>query len=90
MANELKELEFDGFKFKVNPDSIDDMEFLELADAVENVGDMSKYPALVKMLIGEEYYRAAVEHFKGKYGKFSATKCGEMFSSAIKALDPKD
>ena len=86
----LKTVEFDGFKFDFDPDCVDDMEFLELTDKVENEGDITKYPALVKLLLGEDTYKAACEHFKAKYGRFSATKCSELFKKAIQTADPKE
>ena len=85
-----KTIEFEGFKFSIDPDAIDDMEFLELTDAVENGNDLSKYPALVKLLIGDENYQKAKEYFVGKYGKFSATKCSELFKKAIQESSPKE
>ena len=90
MGKNLKTVEFDGFKFEFDSDCIDDMEFLELTDEVENKGDITKYPALVKLLLGDETYKKASEYFKGKYGKFSATKCGEMFQKTIQVVDPKE
>lgn len=86
----LKELEFDGFKFKFDPDTIDDMEFLELSDAVQNEQDLTKYPALVKLLMGEKSYNEAKAYFTKKDGRFTATKCSELFKYTIEAAGPKE
>lgn len=86
----LKTVEFEGFKFEFDPNNVDDMEFLELTDLVETDKDVTKFPALTKMLMGEENYKRACEYFKEKYGKFTASKCAELFKCAINNTDPKE
>lgn len=88
--DKMIDVEFDGFKFSYDPDCIDDMEFLELTAAVEHDGDFSKYPALVKLFLGEKAYKEATDYFKSKYGKFTASKCADLFSKALEAAGPKE
>lgn len=87
--NTLKDLDFDGFKYTIDTDIVDDMDFLELTDQIEN-GAIQKYPTLVKKFLGEEQYKKLREYMLKKHGKFSATKCGDFFEFTIKSLDPKD
>lgn len=84
-----KDIEFEGFKFKFNPDVLDDMEFLELSERVEK-GDLLAYPSLVKILLGEETYDKAKAYFTEKYGRFTATKSGELFNKTLATVDPKE
>lgn len=86
----LIDIEFDGFKFKFDTDALDDMEFLELSDAVQNEQDLTKYPALVKLLMGDKSYKEAKAYFTKKDGRFTATKCGELFKHTIEAAGPKE
>lgn len=84
-----KEIEFEGFKFTCDTDALDDMEFLELSERVEK-GDLLAYPSLVRLFMGEENYQSAKKYFADKYGRFTATKCGELFKKAIQTVDPKE
>lgn len=84
----IKHLTFDDFEYDFDPSVVDDMEFLELSERVEH-GDLLAYPALCRLFLGKGYDDAKA-HFVEKYGKFTATKCGEMFEYTIKHIDPKE
>lgn len=84
-----KNLEFEGFKFKIDTSAVDDMEFLELSEKVSS-GGIEFYPKLVRKLLGDDTYESAKAYFADKYGKFSATKCSQLFSKAIEQADPKE
>lgn len=85
----IKHLAFDGFEYDFDPSVVDDMEFLEFTEKIEN-GEIQYYPKLVIKMIGEDSYVRAKEHFTKKYGKFSVTKCGELFNQSIAKADPKE
>lgn len=85
----IKNLDFDGFKYTIDTNVVDDMDFLELSDAVSE-GAIQKYPALVRLFVGKAQYDKLREFMTKKYGRFTATKCGEFFDHTIKSIDPKD
>ena len=87
--NAEPKFEFEGFKFDIVEESVDDMEFLEYSERVTN-GDIVAYVPLVRMLLGDKTYTEAKEYFKKKYGRFTATKCSELFSKAMESVSPKD
>ncbi len=90
MATDTKKnLEFEGFKFSIDANAVDDMEFLELSEKV-NSGNIEFYPKLIRKLLGDDTYEDAKAYFSEKYGKFSATKCSQLFSRAIEQADPKE
>lgn len=84
----IKKIKVDGVELTVDLKNVDDMDFLELSDRVQK--DITAYPALLKMLIGEETYSKVREHYKKKNGKFTTNDASNIFESILKLVDPKD
>lgn len=56
-----------GFKFEIDENQLDDMEFLEaLADMQE---DVIVFPKVCKMLLGNEQKKALYNHLRDENGK---------------------
>jgi hypothetical protein len=85
-----KELEFEGYKFVVDTDLIDDVEALEIIDRIENKGQIAAVVPFLSFLIGKEGYEKMKAHFVEKDGKFRATKLAEVYKVIINNFDPKD
>lgn len=86
----IKELEFEGYKFKVDTDLIDDVEMLEVLDRIENKNQISAIVPFLHFLIGKDGYEQMKAHFTKKDGKFRATKLAEVYKVIINNFDPKD
>lgn len=85
-----KELEFEGYKFEVNPDLIDDVEMLEVLDRIENKNQISQIVPFLHFLIGKDGYEKMKAYFVEKDGRFRATKLAEVYKVIINNFDPKD
>lgn len=86
----IKELEFEGYKFQVDTDLIDDVEMLEVLDRIENKGQISAIVPFLNFLIGKEGYEKMKAHFIKTEGKFRATKLAAVYKIIINNFDPKD
>jgi len=85
-----KELEFEGYKFTVDTDLIDDVEALEIIDRIENKGQIAAVVPFLSFLIGKDGYEQMKAHFVKTEGKFRATKLAEVYKIIINNFDPKD
>lgn len=86
----IKELEYDGYKFSVDTDLIDDVEAFELIHLLENEGKVSAVVPLLSFLIGKSGYEAMKAHFIKKNGRFRASQLQEVYMVIVQSLDPKD
>lgn len=85
----LKELEYDGFKFSINEELLDDVELLEMIDAIENDQKPALIITLLKKLIGDDGYDVMKAYFVEKDGRFKMTKLGEIYKVIFEDFDPK-
>lgn len=85
----IKEVKIEnGLELKIDIDTVDDMEFLELSDRVQK--DITAYPALVKKLLGEENYQKVSDFYKKKNGKFRTSEAQNIFEKILELVNPKD
>lgn len=56
-----------GFEFKIDPDVIRDMEFIELAAGVEENGLL--LPKLIECVLGTKQKKALYDHVRNKNGR---------------------
>ena len=90
MPAQIKEFEFDGYKFKVDTDLIDDVEAFEIIDRIENKGQSAAVVALFKYLVGVDGYEQMSAYFKKKDGRFRVTKLLQIYQMVVSEFDPKD
>ena len=73
-----------GFKFSLDEEKIDDMEFVELLAEVDD--DFTKLPKVIDWALGESQKKRLYEHLKEKFGRASMAKTneelGEIFEAA--------
>jgi hypothetical protein len=97
----IKELEYEGVKFTVNTDLLDDVEAFELIDRIENKKQVAAIVPLLQFLIGEDGYNKlktdftaadAKEHAgeEGYKGRFRVSKLSKIYEVIIENFDPKD
>ncbi len=89
-VNQLKDLEIDGYKFKVDTDLLDDVEAFEHIDRIENKNQVTAVVPLLKFLIGDKGYDDMKAHFVKTEGKFRVTKLSKVYQVIIENFDPKD
>lgn len=85
-----KELEFEGYKFMVDTDLIDDVEMLEVLERIENKGQISAVVPFLHFLIGKEGFEKMKAYFTKKDGKFRATTLAKVYKVILNNYDPKD
>lgn len=85
----VKEIEVDGYKFKVDMDLMDDIEAFGYIDRIENNGQISAIVPLLKYLVGEDGVKDMTDFFKKKYGKFRLTKLMNVYEAIAAKFDPK-
>lgn len=87
--DEIKELEIEGYKFKVDTDLLDDVEAFENIDRIENKGQVAAIVPLLKFLVGEKGYDEMKAHFVKTEGRFKVTKLTKVYEVIIANFDPK-
>jgi len=87
---EIKKIEFEGYKFEVDTDLIDDVEAFEYVDLIENKGQIAAIVPLLHYLIGAPEYEKMKAYFTEKEGKFRVTKLTKIYEVIIEKFDPKD
>ena len=96
----IKELELDGYKFKVDTDLLDDVEAFEYIDRIENKGQTAGIVPLLKFLVGDNGYDEMKAHFakvdadahteiKDYKGRFRISKLNDVYVAIIEKFDPK-
>lgn len=87
MAKNIKHVEVAGYKFDVDLDGFDDVEFFEMS---EQLDEHPKYFIdILKLGIGEDGYKKMEQHFKAKDGKFKMNVVIEAVNKVLEITDPK-
>lgn len=87
---ELRDVTFDGYTFKLDDNLLDDVEVLEMIDAVESQNKPGQVINLLKQLIGDDGYDEMKAYFVKKDGRFKMTKVMKVYEEIFKGFDPKD
>lgn len=85
----VKDLEFDGYKFTVNTELMDDVDAFEIIDRIENKRQTAAIVPLLHFLIGTDGYNSMKEYFVKKDGKFSMTKLAKVYEVIAASFNPK-
>ena len=88
--NELREVQFEDYKFKVNDEALDDVEVLEMVDAIENENRTGVIISLLRNIVGEDGYKQMKAHFVKKDGRFKMSKLMKVYEAIFEGFDPKD
>lgn len=97
----VKELELDGYKFKVDTDLLDDVDAFALINKIENENQITAVVPLMHFLVGKEAFDKIKQHFIDADGeankdkpdykpRMRIAKLGEIYQVIIKNFDPKD
>lgn len=85
----LKEIEVEGYKFKVNTDLLDDVEAFAHIDRVEDKGQVTALVPLMEFLVGKQGFADMKAHFVKADGKFRMSKLIKVYEAVIAEFDPK-
>lgn len=96
-----KELDFEGYKFKVDTDLLDDVDAFALINKIENENQITAVVPLMHFLIGKPEFDKMKQHFvekdaeehkdeKGYKPRLRIGKLGDIYQVIIKNFDPKD
>lgn len=88
--NEVKTIEFEGYKFELDTELLDDVELLEMIDGIENMERPALIITLLQKLIGEDGYTQMKAYFVKKDGRFKMSKLSGIYQAIFEDFDPKD
>ena len=76
----------DGFEVEIIEEHLDDWEFLELLDAVDN-GEHGKIVRVAKFLLGDDEVKRLKQHIKETDGKVPATKMVQALTEIMESAN---
>lgn len=85
----LRDVTVDGYDFKIDDNLLDDVEVLEMIDAVENQNRPGVIISLLRNLIGDDGYKAMKAYFVEKDGRFKMSKLMKVYEAIFDGFDPK-
>lgn len=96
----IKDLEFEGIKFTVNTDLLDDVEAFEHIDRIENKGQTAAIVPLLRFLIGDDGYQKLKTEFtaadakehegeEGYKARFRVSKLSKVYEVIVANFNPK-
>lgn len=87
--SEIKDITFDGYAFKLDMELLDDVELLEMIDAIENQSKPGVIIQLLRNLIGDDGYDEMKAYFVKKDGRFKMSKLSSVYQAIFEDFDPK-
>lgn len=90
LPTDVRDFEFEGYKFKVDVNLIDDVDAFEIIDRIENKGQFAAIVPLFRFLVGNDGYDKMRAYFVKKDGKFKATTLINIYKLVLGNLGPKD
>ena len=88
-TDEPIKVEVDGIKLTVDPNTLDDMDYMETLAEVDS-GNASAFPAALRGLVGDDGYTAIREHMVATHGRFPVTEGVQMFHRVIEEVKAKN
>lgn len=101
--NEIKltPIDFEGCKFDIDPDLLDDVDAFALINKIENENQLTAVVPLMNYLVGKPKFAEIKQYFtqkdaeahkdvKGYHPRMRLKKLGELYQEIIKHFDPKD
>lgn len=85
----IKHVEFEGYKFDIDMDVFDDVEFFKLADDLDK-GDSSKLIDIFVMALGQSGYDKLAAYFKKRDGRLRMSTLQKLTNVIFGLADPKE
>lgn len=97
----LTPIDFEGCKFDIDPDLLDDVDAFALINKIENENQLTAVVPLMNYLVGKPKFNEIKQYFtqkdaeahkdvKGYHPRMRLKKLGELYQEIIKHFDPKD
>lgn len=86
---DIKTIEFEDYTFEFDAVLLDDVELLEMIDAIEGNGNGGAIVRLIRSLIGQDGYDKMKTHFVAKDGRFKMSKLFAIYGLIFEDFDPK-
>ena len=83
------EVDFEGYKFMVNTDLLDDVEIVDLIERIEAGKSLKAIIEFLDYLIGHQEYIKMKDYFVAKEGRFKLTKLTALYQAIFAKFDPK-
>lgn len=90
IKSEVVEVEYQGYKFKVDTGLLDDVDALEMIDSIENQNNMMAIVGFLHYLIGKDGYAQMKAYFVEKEGRFKISTMSKIYVAIFDKFDPKD
>lgn len=90
IKSEIVEVEYQGYKFKVDTGLLDDVDALEMIDSIENQNNMMSIVGFLDYLIGKDGYTQMKAYFVEKEGRFKISTMSKIYVAIFDKFDPKD
>lgn len=87
--SEVIDIEYEGHKFQVDTGRLDDVDALEMIDAIENQNNMKVIVDFLQYLIGAEAYDTMKAYFVQKDGRFKISTLSKIYVAIFDKFDPK-
>lgn len=87
--SKIKDVEVEGYKFKLNEELLDDVELLEMIDAIEHQNKPGVIISLLRNLVGEDGYADMKAYFVKRDGRFKMSTLMKVYEAIFEDFDPK-
>lgn len=86
---EVKEVEFEGYKFTVDTGLMDDVEVLDMLDQIENQDRPRVIIDFLVLLLGQAGYETMKAYYVKKDGRFKLSTLTGIYQNIFADFDPK-
>lgn len=86
---EQTEVEYDGYKFTVDTNMLDDVEIVDLIERIEAGKSLKATVEFLHYLIGVDGYEQMKAFFVKRDGRFKLTKLTRIYYAIFEKFDPK-
>lgn len=83
------DIEFDGYKFKVDTALLDDVDIIPLIESIEVKHSLSATVEFLHYLIGKDGYNEMKAFFVNRDGRFKMSKMARVYYVIFEKFDPK-
>lgn len=83
-----RDIELEGVKVHVLNEALDDFELLDMMGRAEATQDASILPEVLRRFVGEDGYKAVMEHLRGPNGRVKVTDAVPFINRLLGGADP--
>jgi hypothetical protein len=83
------EIDYEGYKFTVDTDLLDNVEIVDLIERIEGGKSLKAVVEFLYYLIGKDGYEKMQAYFVEKEGRFKLTRLSRVYYAIFEKFDPK-